>query len=176
MNKINLIDNSLPLCHATGLYGTLLEGSWALNRQGNRFYPDNNTRLTKDFTSTSDMELLVEILKEASNYIDMELMEVSEAYANLYTNETVTTIHTDHWDSDAITVLYFATPEWEINWGGEIVFFSEDKELEGGFSYRPNRLMIFPSNTPHRVATVSPSARLPRMSIAIKLVKKGVTG
>ncbi len=172
MEKINLIDDSLPMCHSTGLYSSLIEGCWTLNRQGNRFYYDSNTRLTKEFSKDYGLEMLGEILKEASNYIDMDLMEVSEAYANLYTNETVTTIHTDHWDEDAVTILYFVTPEWETNWGGEILFFQEDKEVEGGFSYKPNRMMIFPSNKPHRVATVSSSAKMPRISIALKLVKK----
>jgi Rps23 Pro-64 3,4-dihydroxylase Tpa1-like proline 4-hydroxylase len=170
--KIILIDDCLPICHLNGIYGHLIESDWSLKRQGNRFYHDNNNRLTKDFSIDDDLYILSEAIKEISIHINMSMFEISEVYANLYTNETVTTIHTDHYDKQALTALYFVTPEWEVNWGGELLFFSNDKEIESGLTYKPNRMIIFPSNTPHKVCTVSSSAKSPRLSLAFKLIRK----
>ena len=51
--------------------------------------------------------------------------------------------HTDEDDKDTYTVLYYLTPDWKKNWGGETMVGKEKIE------YVSNRAVIYPSNIVH---------------------------
>lgn len=77
-----------------------------------------------------------------------------------------------HTDGDGWTVLLFANERWDADWGGEIVFYSDDQDA---FCYsiypKPGRLLIFDSTLYHRGGVPSKFFHGPRMSVAIKFSK-----
>jgi Rps23 Pro-64 3,4-dihydroxylase Tpa1-like proline 4-hydroxylase len=170
VRDLKVTDNFLPVAHLTGFFSELLEANWSLGRGSSRLFHKANNRLTITLATeylekNHLMLLMIGALKEQ---LESDV-EVLEGYANLYTHETVTTLHTDHWDDDAYTALLFITPHWEDNWGGELMLFSDDKECSGGCVFEPNRLALFPSNVAHRVCGVSSIAEQPRISVTLKV-------
>lgn len=170
MRDLKVIDNFLPVAHLTGFFSELLEANWNLGRNSSRLFHKDNNRLTITFNQEymDKSPIILAIIDSLKNLLEKNL-DVLEGYANLYTHETVTAFHTDHWDDDAYTALFFVTPHWEDNWGGELMLFSDDKECSGGCVYKPNRLLMFPSNVAHRVCGVSSIAEQPRISITLKV-------
>ena len=51
--------------------------------------------------------------------------------------------HTDGRDEDTYTVLYYLTPDWKKNWGGQTIVGKEK------IDYVSNRAVIYPSNIVH---------------------------
>lgn len=52
--------------------------------------------------------------------------------------------------TDCYTVLYYAHPRWDANWGGETVLFTEARDdIVRAIYPRPGRILIFDSAIPH---------------------------
>lgn len=67
--------------------------------------------------------------------------------------------HLDHGQHSAV---FHCNPEWDLSWGGEFFFLSEDmKTIDNAVEFRPNRLVVWDSTTPHlhRPPTASASSR-----------------
>lgn len=45
-------------------------------------------------------------------------------------------------DSKNVTVLYYANPAWERDWGGETIFFNDDNDAAMAVSPRPGRVVV----------------------------------
>jgi hypothetical protein len=58
-------------------------------------------------------------------------------------DSSLTEFHCDTNDANAYTIVGFLTPEWDLNWGGEL--YIEDKK----FQYEPGKFIIFKSNLRH---------------------------
>ena len=54
-------------------------------------------------------------------------------------------------DVTAKTYMLMVNPVWEKEWGGKFQLYSEDKsEILEEYDYVPGRIVIFPSNLPHK--------------------------
>jgi SM-20-related protein len=49
-----------------------------------------------------------------------------------------------------VTVLYYANPVWNKDWGGETVFFNDDEDAEIAVLPRPGRILAFRGAILHR--------------------------
>jgi SM-20-related protein len=48
-----------------------------------------------------------------------------------------------------LTALWFIAPEWNVEWGGETLFFDSSMDAQVVVSPRPGRLVLFDGTLPH---------------------------
>jgi len=53
-------------------------------------------------------------------------------------------------DSKNVTILYYANPIWERDWGGETIFYNDDNDAAMAVSPRPGRVVVSRSAILHR--------------------------
>jgi Rps23 Pro-64 3,4-dihydroxylase Tpa1-like proline 4-hydroxylase len=67
--------------------------------------------------------------------------------------------HTDKNKKDnALTFLYYMNLKWDKDWGGETLFCNSNGDVEIAMEYKPNRVIIFDSNIPHKPSAISADA------------------
>jgi Rps23 Pro-64 3,4-dihydroxylase Tpa1-like proline 4-hydroxylase len=74
-----------------------------------------------------------------------------------------------HTDLDpGVTALYFANPEWQRDWQGEVIFFDRAGEPFHAVAPKPGRLAVFDGAILHRGGVPSRTCFAPRLSVAFK--------
>jgi SM-20-related protein len=77
------------------------------------------------------------------------------------------TLHTDSVSDLSFTTIYYPHEKWDVNWGGETLFFNREKtDIIAAIYPRPNRLLMFPGTIPHvarGVARICPVLRITLM-------------
>lgn len=109
--------------------------------------------------------------------------KLTQCYINGYTYGTDGYVHTDVARKDNVsnmlheTILIYCNQVWDINYGGETVFFSEDKK-DIVFSSLPkkNRIVIFDASIPHVARTVSRNCKILRKVLVFKTIRRVIDG
>ena len=68
-----------------------------------------------------------------------------------------------------LTALWFITPEWNVEWGGETLFFDSSMDAQVAVSPRPGRLVLFDGTLPHVGRPPNRICYVPRYTFAYKL-------
>ena len=108
-------------------------------------------------------------LKAIKKYINSDEYGYSRGYVNLGLHSDVSQVHTDDSCKNK-TLLYYANKNWEMNWGGETVFYNDKgTDYVKVIPYVPGRIVIFDGRIPHRAnpmnMRLSPSYRF---TVALK--------
>lgn len=78
--------------------------------------------------------------------------------------------HTDcRPDERDLTALWFIAPEWNVEWGGETLFYNSQMDAEAVVSPRPGRLVIFDGRITHAGRPPNRICYAPRYTLAFKL-------
>ena len=89
-------------------------------------------------------------LKVIKKYIDSDEYGYSRGYVNLGLHSDVSQVHTDDSRKNK-TLLYYSNKNWEMNWGGETVFYNDSgTDYVKVVPYVPGRIVIFDGRIPHR--------------------------
>lgn len=95
---------------------------------------------------------------------------IERMYVNAYSYGDCPTVHVDHSEAGHFTVLYYANYEWNHNWSGETVFYSETRdEIIRAVYPRPGRIVVFDSRIPHVAREPNRICPVVRYTIAMKL-------
>lgn len=130
--------------------------------------PYRDQRLVSRLTSQQVQDLfLTEVLQEVCKAINEPPIEILEAYINIYTPDSTCLAHIDS-PSKGLTFLYYPNTLWDINWGGETIFFDNNKEAVFTSIYKPNRLVVFDPRIMHLAKTPSILSESFRYTIAYK--------
>jgi len=79
--------------------------------------------------------------------------KLKRAYLNAHTHGMEPQIHRDDGD---MTFIYYPRMDWKISWGGGTTVFDDyGYDIKKNFSYKGNRLIMFPANLPHQAQPVS---------------------
>lgn len=82
--------------------------------------------------------------------------------------------HTDARGGEkGLTALWYIAPEWDIEWGGETLFFTSQGDAEAVVSPRPGRLVVFDGAIIHAGRPPSRTCYAPRYTLAFKLEPMG---
>lgn len=65
-----------------------------------------------------------------------------------------------------VAYVYNLTPDWHPDWGGNLMFYDDNKNVVDVFVPKFNSLSLFAVGAQHAVALVSPFARRPRLAIS----------
>lgn len=92
------------------------------------------------------------------------------AYCNYATYGDVLFTHTDAQPgSQELTALWFVAREWNVEWGGETLFFNSRQDAEFVVSPRPGRLVVFDGSLLHCGRPPTRICFAPRYTFAYKL-------
>jgi len=78
-----------------------------------------------------------------------------------------------HCDAAGVTVLYYASISWKLEWGGHTLFMDDllDEALYTCI-YRPGRFVVFDGTIPHMIMTPTVMATQYRYSLALQFGEK----
>ncbi|MGH8282713.1 MAG: 2OG-Fe(II) oxygenase [Gammaproteobacteria bacterium] len=68
-----------------------------------------------------------------------------------------------------LTALWFIAPEWNVEWGGETLFFDSGMDAQLAVSPRPGRLVLFDGSLTHVGRPPNRICYAPRYTLAFKL-------
>jgi hypothetical protein len=91
----------------------------------------------------------------------------ADAHASRYSPGHFLTTHDDRIDQQGRRAAYVLnlTPEWRSDWGGLLLFFDGQGNVERGYTPGFNTLNIFAVPQPHNVTCVTPLAAAPRYAV-----------
>lgn len=90
-------------------------------------------------------------------------------YANGQPYGTEGTLHTDSVSDSSFTSIYYPHEKWYPNWGGETVFFNNEKtDIMSAIYPKPNRLVTFNGTIPHVARGVSRTCPMLRITLMFK--------
>jgi SM-20-related protein len=75
-----------------------------------------------------------------------------------------------------VTALYYANLEWQPDWGGETIYYSDEEEAEIVVTPRPGRLVIARGAVLHRGTVPTRVCYEQRYTLAYKLNSSGARG
>ncbi len=91
------------------------------------------------------------------------------AYTNVASYGDMLFTHTDCLpDQHDLTALWYLCERWELEWGGETVFFDREDEIACAIRPRPGRLVIFDGAIKHVGRPPNRICYAPRYTFAIK--------
>jgi Rps23 Pro-64 3,4-dihydroxylase Tpa1-like proline 4-hydroxylase len=119
------------------------------------------------FTPDGFFERIKEI---ASDLFPGEPLRKLRAYVNNTVYGDMYYTHRDcHEDHKDVTILYYANLDWDREWGGETIYFTDDYDAQAVVSPRPGRLVIARGAILHRGGVPTRSCYQERRTIAYKL-------
>jgi hypothetical protein len=68
-----------------------------------------------------------------------------------------------------VTALYYANLEWELDWGGETIYYNDEEEIELAVRLRPGRLVVARGAILHRGCVPTRACHEERYTLAYKL-------
>ena len=172
MSLCEIYDNCLDVEYLYELYGIVEEklNYTAINIANRKTWPLGKIGTHKLFGSKIFFRSTINRIKHLNNeyadtffnlfdYISNIRNINSENYyleridINLQHSGCNGTLHIDSSPIDvtAKTYMLMVNPVWEKEWGGKFQLYSEDKsKVLEEYDYVPGRIIIFPSNLPHR--------------------------
>jgi SM-20-related protein len=96
--------------------------------------------------------------------------KIYRCYCNYAAYGDMLCVHTDcHPDARELTALWFITPEWNVEWGGETLFFDSSMDAQVAVTPRPGRLVVFDGRLAHVGRPPNRICFAPRYTLAFKL-------
>ena len=72
-----------------------------------------------------------------------------------------------------LTALWYVAPQWDVEWGGETLFYNRQADAEVAVTPRPGRLVIFDGTIQHAGRPPNRNCYAPRYTLAYKLEPAG---
>lgn len=94
-------------------------------------------------------------------------VQLVNSYVHNYGIDSPTAVHIDN---TTPTVIYYANPRWEIDWGGETFILDEKSDIKKAIFAKPGRVIVFDGNTTHMGKPTSVKAKERRYIIVFKFV------
>jgi Rps23 Pro-64 3,4-dihydroxylase Tpa1-like proline 4-hydroxylase len=111
----------------------------------------------------------VEVLER---FIPKDQYTISRSYINLGIHSDIHKIHVDDFVSKkSITCLIYLNRNWDCDWGGETIFYDDErKDIKFISPYIPGRIIIFDGSIPHSAKPQHFNAPPYRFTLALKFV------
>lgn len=91
-------------------------------------------------------------------------------YTNVASFGDMLFTHTDCLpDQHELTALWYLCEQWDVEWGGETVFYDASDEIACAIRPRPGRLVVFDGTIKHAGRPPSRICYAPRYTLAVKL-------
>jgi SM-20-related protein len=187
--RIARLDNVLDEPRRNAIWNFLSDGGWKFGWKsdpkndpyafwhrhfaGNQF-PDHYDKGGKErpYDCAAELSRSAPLLHEFwTKLADKSLPghRLTRCYANGQPFGSEGSIHTDSVSDRSRTVIYYPHATWHPNWGGETVFFNQDRtDIVASIFPRPNRLVIFAGDIPHVARGLSRTCPIMRITLMFK--------
>ena len=109
-------------------------------------------------------DYLLNIIREKTK----QKFSLERVYANGHTYGTQGQPHQDYQKSNAMTFIFYANPDWSLDWSGKTVFLLNKTEFHYEIP-RPNKGIIFPARMFHYAEETTRKFTGLRITVAWKL-------
>ena len=99
----------------------------------------------------------------------------SDAFCNASTFGDMTFIHHDSTKLGNISTLYYANETWDAEWGGETLFFDDNRDARIAVGVQPGRLIVFSGQLLHRAGTPTKACPEVRLTMSVRFEKGPTT-
>lgn len=80
---------------------------------------------------------------------NLDKLKITQIRVNLVTPFEKNTVHCD---TNGVTFLYYANPEWKLDYNGHTLFMNDDlSDAEYTCIFKPGRVVVFDGTIPHMV-------------------------
>jgi len=109
-------------------------------------------------------------LAAATEFAGKALYKIYRCYCNHAAYGDMLFTHTDAQPGSLeITALWFIAPDWNVEWGGETLFFDSSMDAQVAVSPKPGRLVMFDGSLTHVGRPPNRICYAPRYTLAFKL-------
>ena len=148
--KIKIFDDFLPTVTHHKIYDTVTKSLYRIgwpDTQEDRHKPYLNLHSIYRFEDVQQLNMLDSLFK--LNIKDISVDTYGKCMVNLTKPLDVNFIHVH---PDQVGVLYYANETWNPEWGGETLFYEDNKkDIRFSSPYTPNRLIVFDGSVPHTI-------------------------
>ena len=121
----------------------------------------------EDFVSDEFGRILVSEVNALN--IDRRHLNASKVLVNSIRSGDVSFVHKDSDKDSEYSVLVYVNPLWEEDWAGETIFYDTQSEPVTAVSFRPGRVVIFPSKVLHRAGIQMSTCQDFRYTLSIRM-------
>lgn len=116
------------------------------------------------------MPFLAPTLAAVADFAPGQDYRVYRSYVNVAHYGDMLFTHTDaHPGAGELTALWYICDRWDIEWGGETVFYDNTADVRAAVMPRPGRLSIFDGELRHAGRPPNRVCYVPRFTLALKL-------
>ncbi|MGA9854170.1 MAG: 2OG-Fe(II) oxygenase [Gammaproteobacteria bacterium] len=109
-------------------------------------------------------------LLATKEFADQVSYKIYRCYCNYAAYGDMLFTHTDAQPgTHELTALWFIAPDWNVEWGGETLFFDARMDAQIAVSPKPGRLVIFDGSLTHVGRPPNRICYAPRYTLAFKL-------
>ena len=108
-----------------------------------------------DLDATRQLPIYSAVMSALNPFCNAErAYQLYRAYCNHAAYGDVLMIHTDCLpQNNELTALWYLCEKWDVEWGGETLFYNSQEDAEFVCSPKPGRLVIFDGRIPHQGST-----------------------
>ena len=144
---------------------------WHKHFAGN-VHPDHVGAEGRQYDCAEELRRTAPVLRAFWDWLTEGLLaghRLVRCYANGQPFGAEGTVHTDSVSDLSFTTIYYPHERWDVNWGGETLFFNREKtDIVAAIYPRPNRLLMFPGTIPHVARGVSRVCPVLRITLMFK--------
>ena len=147
----SIYDHQLPKL----MYSIMRGGELGESKEGNQY-------IINTFKPSIEKLLDPSFIKRCNQNISMQI--------NCSFPSTIDKLHLDTKTNieKGYTILYYANMKWDVNFGGETLFYNNNQEIIAGVIPKPGRFVVFDSYTYHSARPPQSNCPYYRFSLAFK--------
>ena len=173
---IEVFDNIVPFADRNNIYSMVINSNFNITGWSDRDdlelanqHALHSRWSIEDFERCKLSPYIDQVLKQSKNYSNYTLQDFSHCSVNAVKPNDLHFIHSHL--KGTISVLYYVNLDWQLNWGGETIFYKQDmKEIQYTSPYVPGRIIMF-DEEPHTLKPQSINAPAWRFTVALFLKK-----
>lgn len=168
---IRVYDNLVPLAEVRKLTDAFLGANFVKDEVAR---PDaaqhRHWALNIPLATASQLAVYQPTLDAVREFEDGERYRIYRCYCNHSAYGEMLFTHTDAQPGrPGLTALWYIAPEWNVEWGGETLFYNDDHDAITAVTPRPGRLAIFDGAIIHAGRPPNRNCYAPRYTLAFKL-------
>ena len=164
---IDVYDNVFTFSERTNFFNFLLNSKYRVNGGDsfNRSYQIFSEFNLEDMKNSGLMNTIgFQEINEKYNLLNRPIKQIRINFSPTSEQNRI------HDDAAGLTLLYYATVDWNLDWGGHTLFMDNTlEEAEYTCIYKPGRVVVFDGRIPHMIMTPTNLAEIPRYSLAIQV-------
>jgi hypothetical protein len=171
--NIEIYDDIFTASELFQFYEFAQQSAYRLVRNSTSLVEDKGLSTFKcDLTLTEMLKLGIYTSKNFRPFLKIvkdKNVRMQRSYINLCSSDDLFPYHTDSYDNNGLTMLYYMNTQWDPIWEGETHFANDSMtDLICSSAFIPGRLAVFTPTIPHKSSQPSSLARQFRFTFANK--------